>query len=432
MDSIWTKTVKMPAFPALEGDVKTDVLIIGGGMAGVLCAHFLQEKGVDYVLAEGSTICSGVTKNTTAKITSQHGLLYDKLTKQRGSEVAAMYLSANEAALERYASLSKHIDCDFERKTNYVYSLQDKGKIEKEIRALEHLGFHSVFSECDELTFPVAGAVGFEHQAQFHPLKFMAEFAKNLHIYEHTYVKELKPHRAVTERGEIAFDKLIIATHFPMDNKHGMYFLKLYQHRSYAIAYEQAADVKGMYVDEAMNGMSFRNVGELLLVGGGEHRTGKQGGCWKEIEDFAARTYPKAKEVTRWATQDCMSLDEVPYIGEYSKRMPGCYVATGFNKWGMTTSMVAAELLTDSVLGRDNVYQEVYDPARSMLRPQLLVNGAEAAMNLILPARKRCPHMGCGLKWNREERSWDCPCHGSRFGEDGGVVDGPAMGDLIK
>ena len=261
MDSIWTKTVKMPAFPALEGDVKTDVLIIGGGMAGILCAHFLQEQGVDYVLAEGRTICSGVTKNTTAKITSQHGLLYDKLTKQRGSDVAAMYLHANEAAIERYAALAKYIDCDFERKTNYVYSLQDKGKIEKEMKALERLGFHSIFSECGELAFSVAGAVGFEQQAQFHPLKFVSEVAKNLHIYEHTYVKELKPHRAVTERGEIAFDKLIIATHFPMDNKHGMYFLKLYQHRSYAIAYERAADVKGMYVDEAMNGMSFRNVG---------------------------------------------------------------------------------------------------------------------------------------------------------------------------
>lgn len=125
-----------------------------------------------------------------------------------------------------------------------------------------------------------------------------------------------------------------------------------------------------------------------------------------------------------------MSLDAVPYIGEYSKRMPGYYVATGFNKWGMTSSMVAAEVLADLVCGRDNVYQELYAPARNMLRQQLLVNGAEAVMNLVLPAKRRCPHMGCGLKWNKEELSWDCPCHGSRFGEDGGVVEGPAMGDL--
>jgi glycine/D-amino acid oxidase-like deaminating enzyme len=234
----------------------------------------------------------------------------------------------------------------------------------------------------------------------------------------------------VTEKGDIVFDKVIFATHFPIDNKHGMYFMKLYQHRSYVIAYEQAADVKGMYVDEAMNGMSFRNFGNLLLIGGGDHRTGKKGGCWKEIENFAGQVYPNAKEVTRWATQDCMSLDEVPYIGEYSKRMPGCFVATGFNKWGMTSSMVAAEILTDMVLGKENAYREVFNPARNMLRPQLLVNGAEAVMNLVMPAKRRCPHMGCGLKWNKEERSWDCPCHGSRFVEDGGVVDGPAMGDL--
>ena len=432
MNSIWTKTMEMPEFPALEGDIKTDVLIIGGGMAGILCAYFLQEQGVDYVLAEGRELCSGVTKNTTAKITSQHGLIYQKLVKQRGNEMAAKYLEANQAALRKYAVLANVIDCDFERKTNYVYSIGDRRKIEKEIKALESLGFHGILSECMELPFPVAGAVGFEHQAQFHPLKFAAGIAKGLHIYEHTYVKELKPHRAVTEKGDIAFDKVIFATHFPMDNKHGMYFLKLYQHRSYVIAYKQAADVKGMYVDEAMNGMSFRNFGDLLIIGGGDHRTGKQGGCWKEIETFASQVFPKAREAARWATQDCMSLDEVPYIGEYSKHMPGCYAAAGFNKWGMTSSMVAAELLTDLVLGKKNGYQEVFDPGRSMLKPQLLVNGAEAAMNLVLPAKRRCPHMGCGLKWNKEERSWDCPCHGSRFGEDGGVVDGPATGDLEK
>ena len=187
-----------------------------------------------------------------------------------------------------------------------------------------------------------------------------------------------------------------------------------------------------MYVDEAMNGMSFRNYGDLLLLGGGDHRTGKQGGGWREIEEAAKEYYGAPKEAARWATQDCMTLDEVPYIGEYSKRMPGCYVATGFNKWGMTSSMVAAGVLTDLVLGKENVYREVFDPERSMLRPQLLVNGAEAVMNLVMPAKRRCPHMGCGLRWNKEEHSWDCPCHGSRFGEDGGVVEGPAMGDIKK
>lgn len=430
MDSIWTKTVTMPSFPALEGDIKTDVLIIGGGMAGILCAHFLQEQGVDYVLAEGREICSGVTKNTTAKITSQHGLIYQKIAKQRGMEMAAMYLGANQAAVRAYGELAKGIDCDFERKTNYVYSLKSRKKLEKEAKILTKIGFDNIFAEYTELPFRVEGAIGFPNQAQFHPLKFVAGLAKRLRIYEHTYVKELKPHRAVTEKGDIVFDKVVFATHFPIDNKHGMYFMKMYQHRSYVIAYEQGVNVEGMYVDEAMNGMSFRNYGDLLLVEGGDHRTGKQGGGWREIEETSRKYYGELKEAARWATQDCITLDEVPYIGEYSKRIPGCYVATGFNKWGMTSSMVAARMLTDLICGRENVYQRLYDPARSMLRPQLEVNGAEAVMNLVLPAKKRCPHMGCGLKWNKEEHSWDCPCHGSRFDEDGGVIEGPATGSL--
>ena len=432
MDSIWTKTVNMPQFPTLEGDIKTDVLIIGGGMAGLLCAHFLQEQGVDYVLAEGRTICSGVTKNTTAKITSQHGLIYQKLLKNAGSELAAMYLDANQAAVRKYAELAGNIDCDFERKTNYVYSINSRRKLEKEMQALEMLGFHGVFREYTELPFRVEGAVGFENQAQFHPLKFAARLAKDLHIYEHTYVKELKPHVAVINQGEIRFDKVIFATHFPIDNKHGMYFLKLYQHRSYAISYENAQNMDGMYVDEAMNGMSFRNYREMLIIGGGDHRTGKKGGNWREIREFAKEHYGEAKEVAYWATQDCISLDEVPYIGEYSKGLPGCYVATGFNKWGMTSSMVAGRLLADLVQGKRNPYGEVFDPSRSMVKGQLLVNGAEATMNLLTPTKKRCPHLGCALKWNKIEHSWDCPCHGSRFDEDGGVIDGPATGDLEK
>ena len=193
MDSIWTKTVNMPGFPTLEGDIKAEVLIIGGGMAGILCAHFLQEQGVDYVLAEGRTICSGVTKNTTAKITSQHGLIYQKIAKQRGNEIAAMYLDANQAALRKYAELAKSIECDFERKTNYVYSTNDRKKLEKEMDVLNRLGFDSIFIESAEIPLQMAGAVGFGNQAQFHPLKFVAGICPKLNIYEQTYVKELKP-----------------------------------------------------------------------------------------------------------------------------------------------------------------------------------------------------------------------------------------------
>lgn len=432
MNSIWKEGSQMPHFNVLEGDIQTDVLIIGGGMAGILCAYFLQEKGVDYILAEGKTICSGITQNTTAKITSQHGLIYQKLLNSEGLEKARMYLEANQNSLKKYAELCENIACDFEVKTSYVYSMDDRKKLEEEAEALRRIGFQAEFSEGEELPFPAAGAVGFQNQAQFHPLKFAAGIAGGLNIYEYTFIKELAPHTAVTDRGNVAFQRLIAATHFPIDNKHGMYFLKMYQHRSYVIALENAARLDGMYVDEAKGGMSFRNYKEFLLIGGGGHRTGKTGGSWRELREFAGKYYPSASERYCWAAQDCMTLDSVPYIGLYSKKMPECFVATGFNKWGMTSAMTAAMLLTDRIMGKENPYAEVFCPSRSMMKPQLVLNGWEAVVNLLTISKKRCPHMGCALKWNPSEHSWDCPCHGSRFDEEGTVLDNPANRDMKR
>ena len=427
MNSLWTENTVAPHFQSLEGSVKTDVLIIGGGITGILCGYFLKEKGIDYILAEGKTICSGITKNTTAKITSQHGLLYNKILQSAGVEKARMYLEANQHAVKRYFELSREIDCDFETKTAYVYAMDHREKLEKEADALLKIGFPVDISDTHMLPFSTAGAICFENQAQFHPLKFIYHIARNMNIYENTFVKELSEHTAVTEKGSIQFQKVIFATHFPFDNKHGMYFLKMYQHRSYVIALKNAAQVDGMYVDEAQCGMSFRNYGDLLLIGGGDHRTGKKGRNWQELRSFAVKNYPAASEVYSWATQDCMSLDGIPYIGQYSKHMPGCYVATGFNKWGMTGSMVSAMILSDMVEGKENPYEEVFCPSRSMIKPQLLWNGWEATVNLLTISTKRCSHMGCALKWNSAEHSWDCPCHGSRFDEDGEVIDNPAM-----
>lgn len=430
MESLWKRTWDRPHFARTEGDITTDVLIIGGGMAGILCACLLHRAGVPYVLAEAETVCSGITKNTTAKITSQHGLIYDKLIRRFGVDRARQYLSANETALQKYRELCRNIDCDFEEKDAYVYSLDDRRKIDRELAALETLGFPGEFAEDLPLPFSVAGAVRFPHQAQFHPLKFISALSKGLHIYENTPVRELIGTTAVTDHGRIMAKKVIVTTHFPFLNKHGSYFLKLYQHRSYVIALENAPDVAGMYVDEAQKGMSFRNYRDLLLIGGGDHRTGKKGGGWRELRDFAARHYPNAAEKYHWATQDCMSLDGVPYIGPYSASTTGLYVATGFNKWGMTSSMVAARMLTDQITGKGSPYAALFSPSRSIWRPQLGINAWEAARNLLTPTAKRCPHMGCALKWNSQEHSWDCPCHGSRFTESGKLIDNPATGHL--
>ena len=432
MQSVWSDSTKLPTFQKLKKDMHTDVLIIGGGIAGLLCAYQLEQAGVKYILVEADRICSGITKNTTAKITSQHGLIYHKLIQRFGIEKACMYLDANEAALREYRRLCKSIDCEFETKDSYVYSLNNPRKITKELHALQQIGFYVECKDKLPLPFAVSGAVRFKNQAQFNPLKFLAEIAKDLNIYEHTKVRELAPNTAITEHGKITASKIIVTTHFPFLNKHGSYFLKMYQHRSYVIAYKNASNVEGMYVDEALTGMSFRNYKDLLLIGGGDHRTGKKGGNWKELSCFAKKYYPNAKEVYRWATQDCMTLDEVPYIGEYSGRTSSLYVATGFNKWGMTSAMVAAMILRDMVLEKTNPYAPVFCPSRSILRPQLLVNAFEATTNLLTPTTKRCPHLGCALKWNPAEHSWDCPCHGSRFTDSGKLINNPATDDLKK
>ena len=429
MDSVWTISAQLPSFEPLKEDIKTDVLIIGGGLAGILCAWRLKQAGVDVTLVEADTICSGITKNTTAKITSQHGLVYDALIRKMGTEKAKLYLQANQDALQQYREMCRDIDCDFEEQDAFVYALHSRQKIDRELEALHRLDFDAAFAKDLPLPFPVAGAVKFPNQAQFHPLKFAAGIANDLRIYEHTKVRELMPGKAITNGGTISAKKIIIATHFPMINKHGGYFIKLYQHRSYVLALKNAPSFDGMYLDEDEKGLSFRHYKDMLLLGGGSHRSGKQGGNWHELERFARQHYPDAEIAARWATQDCMTLDHVPYIGQYAKNTPDLFVATGFNKWGMTSSMVAADILTDLVQEKQNPYASVFDPSRSILHPQLFLNAAESTINLLTPTVPRCPHMGCALKYNKVEHTWDCPCHGSRFAEDGTLIDNPATDD---
>ena len=430
MGSLWRETAQLPQFAPLQGDIHTDVLIIGGGMAGLLCAHMLKQEGVACVVAEAGRICGGVTGDTTAKVTSQHGLIYHKLLTTQGAERAKGYLEANEEAVGYLRTLSQQFPCNFEDKTSYVYSLESRKRLEQEVSALQRLGFPAELVEQLPLPVPALGGVRYPGQGQFHPLRFAAGLAQGLDIYEHTVVRELMGTTARTDQGRIRAKSVIVATHFPFLNKHGSYFLKLYQHRSYVLALEGIQPPPGMYVDEAKVGLSFRSFGPLLLLGGGDHRTGKPGGGWRALRAWAREHYPTAVERYHWATQDCMSLDAVPYIGPYSARTTGLYVATGFQKWGMSGSVVAARLLCDQVLGRENPYSFVFSPSRSMLHPQLLWNGMEAVGSLLFPTTRRCPHMGCALKWNPQEHSWDCPCHGSRFTEEGRLLDNPATGDL--
>lgn len=429
MKSIWEKTADLSRFEKLRGDAKADVLIIGGGIAGILCAYMLRRAGVDCLLAEAGRVAGRVTGKTTAKITVQHGLIYDRIIRRYGEEAARTYLQAQTRAAEEYRELCRGIRCGYEERDSYVYSMRDRGRIEREVEAINRIGGVAELADSVDLPFSIAGAVRVPGQGQLDPLKFLAEVSRELPIYENTKVVELRPDGAVTDGGKISAEKIIVATHYPFLNKHGAYFLKLYQHRSYVLALEGVEEIDGMYVDENERGLSFRSYGNTLLLGGGSHRTGKRGGGWQELQRFAKEHYPDAKEVSRWATQDCMSLDGIPYIGQYAQSTQGLYVATGFNKWGMTSSMVSALLLCDLVQGRKNDWEKLFSPSRSILHPQLAINAAESVIGLLTPTAPRCPHLGCALKYNAEEHSWDCPCHGSRFDEKGAVIDNPATDD---
>ena len=428
-NSLWKETASMPSFPTQQGSARTDVLIIGGGIAGILCAHMLAQAGMEYILVEEREICSGITENTTAKITAQHGMVFDKLLHRFGQEHTACYLQANLEAVEQYRKLCQDIDCSFQEQNSFVYST-DEEELQQEMDALQKLSYTAQFIREIPLPIECAGAVGFSGQAQFHPLRFLGQIAKDLNIREHTVVRELRGCTAVTNGGRIKADRIVVATHFPFLNKHGAYFLKLYQQRSYVLALEQAQKLDGMYIGSRKNSLSFRSYDDLLLLGGGGHRTGKTGGNWAELKNFAQLHYPGAAARCQWATQDCMTLDGLPYIGRYGSGTKGLYVTTGFNKWGMTNAMAGAILLRDLLQGKENPYADVVSPSRSMLRPQLLVNGFEATGNLLRFSKKRCSHLGCALQWNPQERSWDCPCHGSRFDSDGHRLNNPATGDL--
>lgn len=435
MDSLWTDTVNIRSHKPLEHDIKTSVLIIGGGLTGILCAYRLKRLGIPCVIAEAGEICSKTTRCTTAKITAQHGLIYHKLAKRYSLEYARMYLEAGLTALSEYENMCADIDCDFEHRNNYVYSIDNFDILERELDVLNRIGYRASCTRELPIPLKTAGAVGFNNQAQFNPLKFVHGLINDLEIYEKTRILGIDERGALTDHGIIKADNYIVASHFPFIDRHGFYFIKMYQHRSYVIVYRNISNMHqvlhdGMYVDESGTGFSLRDYKDMLLIGGGGHKTGKCTGGYSNISSFAEKHYPEAAECYRYATQDCMTLDRVPYIGHYSKRTHNIYVATGFNKWGMTSAMTASTILADMIMGKHSTYSGVFSPSRSILHRQLAVNICNATANLLKPSRKRCAHLGCALTWNPNEKTWDCPCHGSRFSKDGEVINNPANRNL--
>lgn len=424
MDSLWRSTCSLPAYPSLRGCLDTDVAVVGGGLCGLLTAFFLKEAGREVVVLEAGRILGGATQGTTAKITAQHGLIYDRLLHDRGPKLARQYAQAQQRALGWYADMVRalEIDCRFERKPAHLYSVEPSQALVRECSAAERLGLPASLTGAGPLPFPAAQALRFDDQAQFHPLLFGAALAKRLEIREHARVVRVSTDAVYTESARVRAKHIAVCTHFPIRNVPGFYFARMHQARSYVIALEGAADVRGMWLDAGGEGYSLRNVGDLLLLGGAGHRTGEHpfDSRFRALHDAAREFYPGAHEVARWSAQDCMTADGVPYIGRYARSMPNVYVATGFNKWGMTGAMVAAELLCDGITGtRAYPFAEVFSPRRwTKLSAKYAVSG-----------NPKCTHMGCALEWNADTRTWDCPCHGSRFTRGGSVVSGPAVRD---
>lgn len=474
--SIWRENINFAPRASLSGSISVDAVVIGAGLAGTLTAYFLKKQGLDTVVLESGRIGGGQTQNTTAKITSQHSLVYHDLIEKFGIEKARQYAEANQGAIESYKEIiSQHnIDCDFEEKPAYVYTLKNLKKIEDEAAAAQKLLLPAEFTTKTALPFAVKGAVRFSRQAQFNPLKFLKGIAKDLTIYENTPVTSVENHMAVTPYGKVTAKSIVVAAHYPFINVPGFYFLKMYQQRSYVIALKNAADVQGMYIDEADGGFSFRNYKELMLFGGSGHRCGENstGQAYENLLSAARQFYPGCAEQARWSAQDCMTLDKVPYIGHYCLTTPDLYVATGFQKWGMTTSMAAAQILSDLIVKNRSPYQEIFSPQRFNLSAsarRLAENTAQAFKGLnreflkppasvlsdLLPGHggiieyngekigaykedngavhmvsTRCAHLGCQLEWNPDELTWDCPCHGSRFDYYGNLIDNPALHDI--
>lgn len=476
MESIWSKTCEIGKKDALRGDIQADTVVIGGGMAGLLTAYELERSGIRAVVLEAGHIGGGQTKNTTAKITSQHGFFCRTFIEKKGKNTAEKYVQANQAAIEEYKKVicDEKIECDLTEADAYVYS-QDAEKIESEAAAARELGINASVEKQIEIPVSCAGAVKFPDQALFHPLKFMRALSEKLTVYEDSRVTEVEENLVKTACGSVRADKIVFATHFPFVNFPGMYFARMHQERSYVLALENAGTLEGMYIGDGKDSLSFRQYGNYVLIGGMGHRTGEsedggkyEGGSYEGLREAARRLYPGSREAACWSAQDCITADQVPFIGRYAQDRPDWLVATGFQKWGMTSSMVSAMIVRDIICEKENDHAEVFSPSRfsSEELPQIVKDSGKAVKGLtkrffhipnesfeqlrpghggvvetesgkagvykeedgqIYQVDIVCPHLGCELVWNPDEKTWDCPCHGSRFDYKGTLLEGPAQ-----
>ncbi|MDE7105967.1 MAG: FAD-dependent oxidoreductase [Anaeroplasmataceae bacterium] len=414
-ESIW-EGVKLPAYPSLSQDISTEVLVIGGGICGVLCAYFLSRKH-KVTLVEANQIAGSRTNKTTATITALQDVYYKDLIKTFGKAKAKQYLDANLEAVEEYAKLSKEYAFDFERVSSYKYFKNDDRLLQKELAAIEKLRYFPKIEDDYAICFP--------NQGQMNPIKLILELTKNFNIYENTKVVQIKGQTAYTEFHKIQANHIVVCTGYPFLRLKGLYPLKLTQKKSYVVSLETSPLKQSFHAIGCDEGdLYFRTYKNQLIIGGNDQKTGRNQFGFIPLMKYIEKHYPDSKITHQWVNQDCVSLDGIPYIGKYFKKH-SVYVATGFNLWGMTGSMIAAKIITDSIEGRTNPYTALFKPTRRSPLLPLLNNVKTAMIHLVLP-KKRCTHLGCALYYNKEEGVYECPCHGTKYTEFGEVLFNPA------
>lgn len=461
MNSYWNQVQEERKYPKLTQDISADVAIIGGGLTGIQTAYLLANRGLKVVVLEKDKLCSGTSGGSTGKITSQHGLLYKYLKDLNGKEFAKKYYEANEQAKENIIKIinKEKIDCDLERKNAYVFTEVEKEvqNIKEEVEYTKKLNIPSEFASKIDLPIDIYGAIKFENQAQFDPVKYVYGLAKSIiknggEIYENSKVLETVEddgrYNIVTKEGSVRAKHLVIATRYPIIRFPGYYFMKMYQSTSYAVLVDTHTDLEldGYYINSETPVLSFRTVksGEknLLLAVGYDYKTGTEivGNPFEYLKARIKNMYPDAEVLKSWTAEDCISLDKIPYIGDFSDIMDNCYLATGFNKWGITSSNIGAKIITDKILGNRNEYEDIFESSRLGIiknKDEVMNMIKEAGEGIILERIKgkptpTCTHLGCKLSWNPLEEIWECSCHGSKFTKRGFVIEGPAINDLKK
>jgi glycine/D-amino acid oxidase-like deaminating enzyme/nitrite reductase/ring-hydroxylating ferredoxin subunit len=495
--SVWIETgPDQPQLSRLEQDLRADVAVLGGGIVGLTTALLLAESGVSVVLLEANQVARGVSGHTTAKVSSQHGLIYDQLRSNFGAEGARTYGQANEAALawiaERIAR--DKLDCDFRRQASYAYvtSSDKRSQVQDEAEAAREVGLPATFVEDTPLPYDVEAAVRFDDQAELHARKYLLALAERLRasdqcrIFENSHAVEVDTdeHCVVkTPGGRVTADQVVVATHYPFLDR-SLAFARVHPQRSYALACRIVGDPPpGMHISGDSPTRSIRAVPlddgeELLLVGGEGHKVGTGGDTeerYRRLEEFAREHWTVVSVDYRWSSQDNVTIDHLPYVGPLTPRADRVFMATGFAKWGMTNGTAAAMMLSDRLLGHENPYAPLFDPNR--FKPlasatTLIKENAQVGLRFVgdritkrgtrsihdlepgegdivslegekvaayrdedgelVAVSTRCTHLGCQVNWNRAEKSWDCPCHGSRFAPDGAVLQGPAVHRLER